>query len=534
MEPLLIGKTGDDEFFIDPQELVTGRTCIIAQSGAGKSYGIAVLCEQLCTHEIGFCLIDTEGEYFSLKDRFRVLWVGTDERCDEDIETVNLRELMNQAVRNGTPVLYDVSETDMQERVSKLAGVIYDIASELRIPYLLIVEEADKFIPQGKESIKKIEEISRRGRKRGLGLLVATQRPALVTKHVLSQCNNQIIGKLSIENDLRAVDLFFGSRKEVEELVSLSPGEFYIMGRIVREKTRIRFNRRVTTHRGLTPQLAHRPKASPPPAPEPQEGEDAPVAEEEVPEEPEGPLTLEVRNAVRPLISRERALEIAEGLRKRRILGLGPDEKIASVQLFSWPFLQVEMRYIGGMVRKRTRSTSFLIDGLHGNCARFKGGLRLRPCINELLDLGEDAVRVLSRMNTVGATETELESATRLSPAAVKRALRDLEEKRKITRSGKAGEAVIYVPLLMHRVPKLAGLSGKLEAELSPVKGKVRNSEIEPEKIRTILKGIENTAEVTSCAVRYYPLFEVTMVSDRGTFEHYIDAVTGRSVSIPE
>ncbi|MDT8357878.1 MAG: DUF87 domain-containing protein, partial [Methanomicrobiaceae archaeon] len=301
MEPLLIGKTGDDEFFIDPQELVTGRTCIIAQSGAGKSYGIAVLCEQLCMNEIGFCLIDTEGEYFSLKDRFRVLWVGTDERCDEDIETVNLRELINQAVRNGTPVLFDVSETDMQERVSKLAGVIYDVASELRIPYLLIVEEADKFIPQGKDSIKKIEEISRRGRKRGLGLLVATQRPALVTKHVLSQCNNQIIGKLSIENDLRAVDLFFSSRKEVEELVTLSPGEFYVMGRIVREKTRIRFNRRLTTHRGLTPQLVHRPKTQTPPAPEPLEGEDTIPAEEEVLPEPEEPLRPEVRNAVRPM-----------------------------------------------------------------------------------------------------------------------------------------------------------------------------------------------------------------------------------------
>ena len=64
---LMIGATDTQDIEIDAQELVTGRTCIIAQSGAGKSWGIAVLCEQLLQMNIGFCIIDTEGEYASLK-----------------------------------------------------------------------------------------------------------------------------------------------------------------------------------------------------------------------------------------------------------------------------------------------------------------------------------------------------------------------------------------------------------------------------------------------------------------------------------
>ena len=44
---LPIGIADGHDIAIDAQELVTGRTCIIAQSGAGKSWGIAVLCEQL-------------------------------------------------------------------------------------------------------------------------------------------------------------------------------------------------------------------------------------------------------------------------------------------------------------------------------------------------------------------------------------------------------------------------------------------------------------------------------------------------------
>ncbi|MEG3055969.1 MAG: DUF87 domain-containing protein [Methanoculleus sp.] len=59
---LVIGRAGDQDIAVDAQEAVTGRTCIIAQSGAGKSRGIAVLCEQLLKAQIGFCLIDTEGE----------------------------------------------------------------------------------------------------------------------------------------------------------------------------------------------------------------------------------------------------------------------------------------------------------------------------------------------------------------------------------------------------------------------------------------------------------------------------------------
>ena len=34
---ILIGKSGKQEFNVSAQELVTGRTCVIAQSGAGKS-----------------------------------------------------------------------------------------------------------------------------------------------------------------------------------------------------------------------------------------------------------------------------------------------------------------------------------------------------------------------------------------------------------------------------------------------------------------------------------------------------------------
>src|SRR5660397_268968 len=182
--------------------------------------------------------VDTEGEYFSLKEKFQMLWVGGEE-ADVNIE-IDFYDLITKSINNNVSLILDVSDAlDQRKVVSDFAGKLYKIENQVRQPYLLIVEEADKFVPQSKDSLKEIEEISKRGRKRGLGLLVATQRPSLVNKNVLSQCANQFIGKLTTENDLKAVDLFFADRKELEILHKLSIGEFFVMGNSVKEKTRM-------------------------------------------------------------------------------------------------------------------------------------------------------------------------------------------------------------------------------------------------------------------------------------------------------
>ncbi|KQC05749.1 MAG: hypothetical protein APR53_06415 [Methanoculleus sp. SDB] len=553
---LFIGKAGDRDFFIDAQELVTGRTCIIAQSGAGKSWSIAVICEQLCDAYIGFCLIDTEGEYFSLKDKFQAIWVGNDEKCDEDIEKVNLKELVMKSVTCDIPLIYDVSETNMQEKVIKLATILYDVATEQRKPYLLIVEEADKFIPQSKDSIKKIEEISRRGRKRGLGLLVATQRPAIVTKNVLSQCNNQIIGKLSIENDLKAVDLFFGSRREVEELATLNPGEFFVMGGLSREKMKIRFKNRVTKHRGLTPRLHPRARrvddthetvpevpdtrdiAEPPASaaaerdwtqyiPPPVTDESA-WPDDEVP----GAICTLPGDAVAPLLEREDALDIALGKRKRKILVFGCEERIAGAELVYWPLIRCEVRYISGILKKTTKTAIWCIDGQCGHCADIRAGLRFRPCFAELLGLEEDAVRIIGIIPVTGATDGDLEAISKIPAAGVKKLLRNLEKRKLVTRSGKAGTANVYVPLLAHPVPK-PGAGNPPDDVLLCVRGEARTRDrlIDEEDLRRVFKGIEPTAEITGFSTFYYPIYEISLASERGNRSLFIDAVTGRDIS---
>jgi hypothetical protein len=525
---LIIGKAGEKDFSVDAQELVTGRTCIIAQSGAGKSWAIAVICERLCRSGIGFCIVDTEGEYFSLKEKYHLLWLGSDEHADLDIDTVNIRDVMTKAIKNNTAVIFDVSETEMRERVSELAHALYEIESEIRLPYLLIVEEADKFVPQSRESLKKLEEISRRGRKRGLGLLVATQRPSFVNKNVLSQCNNQIIGKLSIENDLRAVDLFFSSRKEVEELATLEPGDFFILGKITPRKTQISFASRETKHQGLTPRLSPHPPALAAPhttVPQQEKGM-VPAATAERAH----PSATTKYLGIAPVMTREEALEAAHQKRKKGFLGR-KEEHLVSVELVFWPIISLEARYLGGLLRT-PRAVTFFLDGRGARIVSIAPGLTVRADLSPWCGLSAESIAVFRQLSLKGSTVADLEAATHLSAATIRESLRRLMEKKIITEGTLLSSAKCYVPLVRVRAPRLSSLHETQKPRLFPLDGEVEEVKIREEDIRSVLKGLEPTAEIISWSVWYYPLFEIVLSSHQEDRLVLVDGIRGRMVPL--
>lgn len=75
-------------------------------------------------------------------------------------------------------------------------------------------------------------KIATEGRKFNLGLIAITQRPANISKYVLSQLNTQAVFKLINRNDLEAVSVFFEYSKEdiFSLLPFLKPGTGFITG----------------------------------------------------------------------------------------------------------------------------------------------------------------------------------------------------------------------------------------------------------------------------------------------------------------
>lgn len=97
-------------------------------------------------------------------------------------------------------------------------------------PFMLVIEEAHNFCPErgfGKAiSSNILRTIASEGRKFGLGLLVISQRPARVDKNVISQCNTQIILRVTNPNDIKALSrgLEFMSAEMEEEIKRIPQG----------------------------------------------------------------------------------------------------------------------------------------------------------------------------------------------------------------------------------------------------------------------------------------------------------------------
>jgi DNA helicase HerA-like ATPase len=118
---------------------------------------------------------------------------------------------MEELIKKGKTTIINLKGTppDIQALiVNRISTYLFELRKQDKIPPLMmVVEESHNFCPQqGVVASSKIfRTIASEGRKFGLGLCVVSQRPAKVDKNVLSQCNTQIILKVTNPNDLKAI-----------------------------------------------------------------------------------------------------------------------------------------------------------------------------------------------------------------------------------------------------------------------------------------------------------------------------------------
>jgi len=94
--------------------------------------------------------------------------------------------------------------------VARLTKELFDDRKTGKIsPFLFIVEEAHNYCPErglgSAVSSNILRTVASEGRKFGMGLCIVSQRPAKVDKNVISQCNTNIILKVTNPNDLKAI-----------------------------------------------------------------------------------------------------------------------------------------------------------------------------------------------------------------------------------------------------------------------------------------------------------------------------------------
>ena len=143
-------------------------------------------------------------------------------------------------------LVFDLSDIlDFRSRLNLAGFIMEELFKEQRKNprnTLLVLEEAQNFAPEVGQSESSISsftpslvmarKIASEGRKFNLGLWVITQRPASVSKGVLSQLNTQIMFRTVNRNDLSALSSYLESAGEevLKKLPTLRTGECFICG----------------------------------------------------------------------------------------------------------------------------------------------------------------------------------------------------------------------------------------------------------------------------------------------------------------
>jgi DNA helicase HerA-like ATPase len=108
--------------------------------------------------------------------------------------------------------------------------------------YLPVKDDADAI---EKQALATFERIAKEGRKYGVSLLVVSQRPADVSRTILSQCNNFLVLRLTNDSDQSVVKkLMPDSMAGLTEILPLlDTGEALLLGDAVLLPTRIRLDK---------------------------------------------------------------------------------------------------------------------------------------------------------------------------------------------------------------------------------------------------------------------------------------------------
>lgn len=105
------------------------------------------------------------------------------------------------------------------------------------IPLLLVYEEAHKYVPNNdlakyRASKESIERIAKEGRKYGISLLLASQRPSEISETIFSQCNNFLALRLTNPTDQNYVKRLLPDTlgSIVDKMPSFRAGECLLIG----------------------------------------------------------------------------------------------------------------------------------------------------------------------------------------------------------------------------------------------------------------------------------------------------------------
>lgn len=255
-----------------PEAALDGDIAVLGRKGGGKTFTAKGIVERLLDMKRRVLILDPLGVWAGLRTAangddpgYKIAIFGG-QYGDEPLDPALAVPLAQIIAGENLPTIIDLSELTKTAQGTFLYRFLHELRRVNREALTIVLEEADVFAPQnpmGDDSKLlhgEIDWISRRGRFRGFRLISITQRPARLSKDVLTQCSTLIAHKLPAPQDRDAVKAWVegnGDRdlaKQVfDTLAGLDVGEGWVWSPEHDILQRMKFPRIKTLDTSATP-----------------------------------------------------------------------------------------------------------------------------------------------------------------------------------------------------------------------------------------------------------------------------------------
>lgn len=220
-----------------PPEAVTETFGILAKRGVGKTYTAAVMVEEFVKAGLPVVIPDPIGVWWGLRSSadgkspgLPVTIIGG-EHGDIPLESTAGAVVADMLVDDPTPLVIDLSLFRKAEARRFMTDFLETLYRKNRNPLHVVLDEADEWAPQRPQKgaerlLGACEDLVRRGRARGIGCTLITQRPAVINKDVLTQIEVLVALRTISPQDLAAVREWIkvhGTKEQAEELMDSLP-----------------------------------------------------------------------------------------------------------------------------------------------------------------------------------------------------------------------------------------------------------------------------------------------------------------------